>query len=318
MVFASPRLVAFCVAVLFEAAVAAGQTADIQVRVRAVLPSEAYCARAIPSQVVVPQSRSFVADRSRRGIEISQVTVGVVILEQTATTTMDIDLRNPSPVRAEAELMIPLPDESAVRSFTFSDTARKPPAELLPKDAAMATYHSIVSAMKDPAILEFAGYNLVRSSVFPIEPYGTQKIRLTYEHLLTSDGHRVDYVIIDYSDDVASFAPKAVLKDRASMGDARRAARSVRGQSARRARQVSGRGPPRIPPSRPLSRQAADLPVLLHARSCHDEKRLRASALGEPEDRDLDRGSPRQGRRRQSRRPGHPSEERLAHEGAGR
>ena len=117
---------------------------------------------------------------------------------------MDIELRNPSPARAEAELVVPLPDGASVRGFAFSGAAKEPTAELLPKEAAMTTYKSIVAAMKDPAILEFAGYNLVRSSLFPIEAYGTQKIRLTYEHILPADGQRVDYVLprtesIDYN-----------------------------------------------------------------------------------------------------------------------
>ena len=90
---------------------------------------------------------------------------------------------------------MPLPEGASVRGFAFSGTASEPTAELLPKDAAMTTYKAIVATMKDPAILEFAGYNLIRSSLFPIEPYGTQKIRLTYEHILPADGHRVDYVL---------------------------------------------------------------------------------------------------------------------------
>ena len=46
-----------------------------------------------------------------------------------------------------------------------------------------------------PRLLEFAGFNLVRSSVFPVEPGGTQAVRLTYEHLLAATGDRVDYVL---------------------------------------------------------------------------------------------------------------------------
>ncbi len=151
----------------------------------------------------MPQSRSLARDRSRPAIEITRVNVGVVIVEQTATTTMDIDLRNPSSLRTEAELVVPLPEGASVRSFAMSGTAKEPTAELLPKDAAMATYKSIVAVMKDPAVLEFAGGNMVRSSLFPLGPYGTQKIRLTYEHLLPADGQRVDYALprtesIDY------------------------------------------------------------------------------------------------------------------------
>ncbi len=150
--------------------------------------------RATAANFIVPQSRSFAADRAARA-EITRVKVGVVILEQAATTTMDISLRNPTNSRLEAELLIPVPEGATVKAFTFEGTAKEPTAELLPKEEAAATYKSIVAKIKDPALLEFAGYNVVRSSVFPIAPRGEQKVRLTYEHLLTADGDRVDYVL---------------------------------------------------------------------------------------------------------------------------
>ena len=60
---------------------------------------------------------------------------------------------------------------------------------------ARETYDRIVAQARDPALLEFAGFNLVRSSVFPVEPGGDQAVRLTYEHLLAVNGDRVDYVL---------------------------------------------------------------------------------------------------------------------------
>jgi Ca-activated chloride channel homolog len=150
--------------------------------------------RPLPSHVIMPQSRVFAMDR-RATAEITDVTVGVVILEQTATTTMDIALRNPGGHGIDAELLMPVPDGAVVRGFTFQGAAKEPTAEILRKDDARRTYDSIVAKVKDPALLEFAGYNLIRSSVFPIEAGGTQKLRLTYEHLLVANGNRVDYVL---------------------------------------------------------------------------------------------------------------------------
>ena len=52
-----------------------------------------------------------------------------------------------------------------------------------------------MAKIRDPALLEFIGYNLIRSSVFPVEANGTQKVRLTYEHVCPADGQRIDYVL---------------------------------------------------------------------------------------------------------------------------
>ena len=68
----------------------------------------------------------------------------------------------------------------------------EPSAQLLPKDEARQIYDSIVAKIRDPALLEFIGYNLIRSSVFPVEPKGDQKVRLTYEHVCEADGDRID------------------------------------------------------------------------------------------------------------------------------
>ena len=145
--------------------------------------------------VVMPQTRAFSVARGAGEVEITEVRVGVVILEQAATTTMDISLRNPTGSRLEAELIVPVPEGAAVRSFTFEGSAKEATASVLPKDDARETYSAIVAKIRDPALLEFVGYGLIRSSVFPIAPNGTQKVRLTYEHLLPADGGRVDYVL---------------------------------------------------------------------------------------------------------------------------
>ncbi len=104
-------------------------------------------------------------------------------------------LTNPSHSPQEAQIMIPVPDGCSVRSLQYDGTGPEPTAVLLPKDEARQIYNSIVGAMRDPALLEFAGYNLIRSSVFPIPANSTQKVRVTYEQLLPKDGSRVDFVL---------------------------------------------------------------------------------------------------------------------------
>ena len=150
--------------------------------------------RDIASHVVIPQSRSFTHRRQGTCV-ITKVDVGVVVTEQVATTTMDIHLKNPTRQRLEAEMIVPVPDQAVVRGFDFQGTGKEPSAELLRRDEARRIYDSIVAKMRDPALLEFIDYNLIRSSVFPVEPGNTQIVRLTYETILNADGNRVDYVL---------------------------------------------------------------------------------------------------------------------------
>jgi Ca-activated chloride channel homolog len=150
--------------------------------------------RPFASNVIIPQSRVLGSGRSL-AIRIIGVNVHVGILERIAITTMDIDLQNLSGIRQEGELLMPVPDGAVVKGFAFQGSAREPTAQVLSKEEAKRIYNDTVSKMRDPALLEFTGCNLVRSSVFPIEAHGTQKIRLTFEHLMPGEGNRVDYVL---------------------------------------------------------------------------------------------------------------------------
>ncbi len=159
--------------------------------------------RPLASNVIMPQTRAFAIDRSRP-VRITEVRAEVAILEQAATTTMDISLQNPSRSRVEAELIVPVPDGAVVRGFSFEGAADEPTAQVLPKDEASTTYDALVARIRDPALLEFVGYNLIRSSVFPVDANGTQKVRLIYEELLAADGDRIDYALprsesVDYT-----------------------------------------------------------------------------------------------------------------------
>lgn len=152
-------------------------------------------ARSGSPRFVVPQARPWSSARPAASVEISEVNVDVRILEQIATTTMDISLTNSTNGRLEAELVVPVPDKAVLRGFTFQGSGAEPTVELLARNEARRIYDSIVAQTRDPALLEFIGYNLIRSSVFPVEARAGQKVRLVYEHVLAVDGDRIDYML---------------------------------------------------------------------------------------------------------------------------
>ncbi|MHC4142393.1 MAG: VIT domain-containing protein, partial [Planctomycetota bacterium] len=164
------------------------------------------------SQVIIPQARAFALDTTDRGVEIESVRARVSILDGTATTTLDIALGNPSARRVEAVLLLPVPAGAVV-----SGSASEPTAQVMAADEARRLYDAIVAKVRDPALLEFAGYNLIRSSVFPVPPNGKQRVRLTYEHLPPRVGDRVDY-ILPRSESLDLRCPWNIVVDLASRG----------------------------------------------------------------------------------------------------
>lgn len=145
--------------------------------------------------IVVPQSRVIVRPGHAQPVSIREVGANVSIREQVATTTLSIVLSNPSGSAQEAQIVLPVPDGSTVRSFEMEGLPNEGQAQILSREEARRIYESIVRSMRDPGLVEFAGLNLIRTSVFPVAAGGTQKIRLTYEQVLSADSNRVDYFL---------------------------------------------------------------------------------------------------------------------------
>jgi len=128
-------------------------------------------------------------------ISVESVAVELDAKDQLVRTVMTVQVRNRGPTSAEAVLLLPLPAGAAVRSFGFSGPGGELEARLLPADEARSIYQAIVSTMRDPALLEFAGAQLLRSSVFPVEPGRTQAVRLSFEQVLELRDGRLEWIL---------------------------------------------------------------------------------------------------------------------------
>lgn len=182
-------------------AVPGGRVARAFSVVAAVLGAAA-CAAAQEVNIVVPQAVRSVVRPERLpapAVKLTAVSVSVEITGQVAATTMELVLTNTTGAQQEARLLVPVPDGVAVRSFGIDSISGEPTARIVPREEARRIYDSIVSKMRDPGLLEFAGHTHISTSVFPIPAHGTNTARLTYEGVLSAEapatGTRVDYVL---------------------------------------------------------------------------------------------------------------------------
>src|SRR4029453_18383684 len=87
------------------------------------------------TQIVIPQSRGFmvnpIVEQHGSAIVVDSVEARVKILEQTASTTMEINLRNPGAQQTEAIVLVPVPDGAVVNAFSFEGTASEPTMQIL-------------------------------------------------------------------------------------------------------------------------------------------------------------------------------------------
>jgi len=145
----------------------------------------------IGPDVLIPQRQII-----RPGVvTVQSVGVDVKITDRVATTSMAITLHNPTGSPREAQLILPVPTGSAIRSFGLDAISAEPNAVLLPKAEASRIYRQIVSKMVDPGLLEFIGTDLIRSSVFPVPAGEEATFRVVYEHVLEAESGRFEYAL---------------------------------------------------------------------------------------------------------------------------
>ncbi len=168
----------------------------IMVARRATAQPEHLTVQPLSAHIIVPSSRLHGLNRAReKAIKVTGVDVQIDILESTATTTIVLHLENRTSRRQEAEIILPVLAGAVVKGFAYDGAHGLITAQVLARDEARRIYERLVAKLRDPALVEFIGLNLIRSNVFPVAPHGKQKIRLTYEHLLEINDNRIDYVL---------------------------------------------------------------------------------------------------------------------------
>src|SRR5438045_7872090 len=126
-------------------------------------------------------------------LEVTSHQVNVKIDGQVAVTSIDQEFYNPNDQRLEGSYMFPIPKGAHINKFSMEIGGKSVDAELLPADKARRIYEDIVRKMRDPALLEYAGRDLFKVRIFPIEPRSRKPIRISYTELLRSDAGTVTY-----------------------------------------------------------------------------------------------------------------------------
>ncbi len=149
----------------------------------------------IPIPRPTPPVRHIPIAPMNRPIEVQSQQVDVSIRDQVARTEVEQVFYNPNGQRVEGTFLFPVPRGAQIDKFTMDINGQPVQAELLKADKAKAIYEEIVRKMKDPALLEYAGRDLYKVRIFPIEPHEKKRIKLTYTQLLKEEQGLVEYAL---------------------------------------------------------------------------------------------------------------------------
>jgi len=150
-------------------------------------------------QLVVPaRSQGIIIDQRPTipiggSFEIREVNIDGRIKDQVAEVQVSQTFHNPGSFQLEAEFLFPLPEEGAIQNFVLLVDGRELPGRLLPKDEARRIYEQIVRTKRDPALLEYMGRGLFRTSVFPIPPGADRKVTMRYTQVCKRDRDVIEF-----------------------------------------------------------------------------------------------------------------------------
>jgi Ca-activated chloride channel homolog len=133
---------------------------------------------------------TFVGDQ----LVIKSHRVDVSIVDQIATTSIDQVFFNQNDWTAEGTYLFPVPSDATIDQFTMFVDGEPVEATILDAEEARKIYEEIVRTMRDPALLEYVGRNVIQARVFPIPPGEERRVQIEYQQVLTAEQGLVRYV----------------------------------------------------------------------------------------------------------------------------
>jgi Ca-activated chloride channel family protein len=126
--------------------------------------------------------------------KIKELAVQVRLVDQVAQVQVAQSFVNTGTVPLEVSFIFPLPYDGAVDRLTLMVDGKEIPAQLLDAAAARSLYETIVRKNRDPALLEWLGTGLFKTSVFPVPPGAERKVTLHYAQLCRKDHGLTDFL----------------------------------------------------------------------------------------------------------------------------
>jgi Ca-activated chloride channel family protein len=126
--------------------------------------------------------------------KIDSLDVDARIIDQVAKVQVSQSFVNTGSRLMEVAFIFPLPYDGAIDRMTLLVDGREMPAKLLSADDARRQYEEIVRKNRDPALLEWVGTGMFKTSVFPVPPGAKRTVSLRYTQLCRKQEGMTDFL----------------------------------------------------------------------------------------------------------------------------
>ncbi|MCA9178916.1 MAG: VWA domain-containing protein [Planctomycetales bacterium] len=126
--------------------------------------------------------------------KIKELGVNARVKDQVAQVQVTQSFVNTGSRQMEVSFVFPLPYDGAVDELTFLVDGKEYAGKLLPAKEARSIYEGYMRRNQDPALLEWMGTGMFKTSIFPVPPGAERKVTLKYTQLLRKDNALTDFV----------------------------------------------------------------------------------------------------------------------------
>jgi Ca-activated chloride channel homolog len=115
--------------------------------------------------------------------KIQELAVNATVTDQIAKVQVSQSFVNTGSRQMEVSFIFPLPYDGAVDQMTFMLDGKEYEAKLLGAEEARRIYEGYIRRNQDPALLEWLGTGMFKTSVFPVPPGAKRTVTMRYSQI---------------------------------------------------------------------------------------------------------------------------------------
>ena len=139
---------------------------------------------ATAQKIILPQVKVSQEDNAKP-MQLQDLLVDILVVGQTAVTTMEMTFYNPNSRVMEGEFEFPLSDGQQVSRFALDIDGKLREGVVVDKALGRKAFEDIVRRGVDPGLLEKTEGNNFRARVYPMPRRGTRRILIAFEQELS-------------------------------------------------------------------------------------------------------------------------------------
>ena len=132
---------------------------------------------------VVPEVK-VVNERNANPMMLQDLSIDILVIGQTAVTTMEMTFYNPNTRVMEGEFQFPLADGQQVSRFALDINGKMREGVVVDKALGRKAFEEIVRRGIDPGLLEKTEGNNFKARVYPMPAKGTRRVLIAFEQEL--------------------------------------------------------------------------------------------------------------------------------------